>query len=233
MGTGATITALRRRIAEMQPTRLDERALPTERGLAPLLPGGALRRGASYSVRGSHTLALALLAEASASGLWCALIGYPDFGAEAAAGLGLALDRCVLVPQPGDHGVGLAGLLSEAFTIVALQHSGRVSPGEGERVSARLREHGSALVVTGEWPRAESTLHVTASSWSGLGQGTGILEARQLTVRSQDRRGTGHHTVRLVGGALREPARTIALPARDADGRRGGARPGARETVAR
>lgn len=199
----ATVRSLQQRITEMQPLRLDERALPTAPELAPLLPEGALRRGCAYAVQGSRSLALALLAAASASGLWCAVIGCSEFGAEAAAGIGIALDRCVLAPDPGDHALGLAGLLSETFSIVVLHPPGKVGPRDAERLSARLREHGSALVVTGDWPRTEGSLHVTGSRWSGLDRGGGMLTARELAVRSRDRRGILHHTVRFERGAIR------------------------------
>ncbi|RGE21547.1 hypothetical protein [Leucobacter sp. wl10] len=206
MNSAATVHSLQQRIAEMQPLRLDDRALPIAPGLRPLLPGGALRRGASYAVLGSQQLALALLAEASSAGSWCGVIGCPAFGAEAAAALGIALDRCVLVPRPGADALGIAGSLSEVLAVVLLRPRSHAGPGEVERISARLREHGSALVAVGDWPRSESTLRVTASRWRGLGEGHGLLEGRELTVQSQDRRGTRRHTVRFAGGAVADPA---------------------------
>lgn len=233
----ATLRELQQRIDEMQPLRLDERALPTHPALARLLPEATLRRGSSYTVRGSQSLALSLLAQASSSGLWCAAIGCAGFGAEAAAALGIALDRCVLVPDPGDHELALLGLLSEAFTVVVLRSSSRVRPGEAERVAARLREHGAALVVMGEWPRPESALSVTASRWSGLGQGAGMLDARELTVRSQDRRGSRLHTVRFSHDGISsvsgppEPAQ-IPQPVSEAGPAQSPTRSAARELVA-
>ena len=202
MNSPATVRTLQQRITEMQPLRLDDRALPTAEALRPLLPGGALRAGSSYAVQGSRQLALALLSAASASGAWCGVIGCPVFGAEAAAALGVALDRCVLIPAPGRHVLGITGALSEILTLVLLDSPGGVRPGDVERISARLREHGSALIVLGDWPRAEATLRVTGSRWSGLGSGYGALAGRELTVQSHDRRGTRRHTVRFEDGAV-------------------------------
>ena len=79
------ILELQARIRGMQETTLDARALPTLPALEPLLPGGALKAGASYAVHRSMLLALALLAGPSAAGSWCAVVGMPTFGAEAAA----------------------------------------------------------------------------------------------------------------------------------------------------
>lgn len=206
MNSPTTVRTLQQRITEMQPLRLDDRALPTSPGLRTLFPGGSLRKGASYSVQGSQQLALSLLSEASSSGAWCGVIGCPTFGAEAATAMGIALDRCILIPEPGSDALGLSGALSEILTVVLLVPSTRPRPGEVERISARLREHGTALVVAGEWPHPESSLRVTASKWQGLGTGYGFLDEREIAVQSQDRRGTLRHTVRFVGGSVVDPA---------------------------
>jgi hypothetical protein len=204
MARTSTVHELQQRIAEMQPVRLDDRALPTPPELRPLLPGGALRAGAAYSVRGSWQLALALLSEASRDGAWCGVLGCPAFGAEAAAALGIALDRCVLIPRPGPHALSVAGMLCETLTVVVARFSGSVSTGDAERLAARLREHGATLVVLGPWARSESALTVLSSRWSGLGPGHGMLATRELTVRSQDRRGARQHTICLRYGRLAE-----------------------------
>ena len=55
------ITSLRSRVSDMETTRVDTAGLPTAEALAPLLPGGAIRVGGTYSVpdsvlRGAGTL---------------------------------------------------------------------------------------------------------------------------------------------------------------------------------
>ncbi|KIP53919.1 hypothetical protein [Leucobacter komagatae] len=210
MSSAASIPDLRQRITEMQPLRIDERALPTAPGLGALLPGGALRAGSAYSVQGSWQLALAFLAEASRGGAWCGVLGCPAFGAEAAVSLGIALDRCVLIPEPGRHALTLAGTLSETLSVVVARFDTRVSPADIERLGARLREHGSALVVVGEWAKSESRLTVVSSRWTGLGAGNGALATRELTVQSEDRRGTKRHSVRFERGCLTVDRRQTA-----------------------
>src|SRR4051794_20810431 len=76
------VAELQARIRGMQATTLDSPALPTTEAIAAVLPGGAIRQGAAYSVDGSMTLAMAMLAGPSASGAWCGVVGVPDFGAE-------------------------------------------------------------------------------------------------------------------------------------------------------
>ncbi|WP_449278622.1 hypothetical protein [Leucobacter sp. GX24907] len=202
MSSAPTVRELQQRITEMQPVRLGEHVLPTAPEIAPLLPDRALRPGASYAVHGSTMLAMALLAEASCHGSWCGVIGVPHFGAEAAASLGVALDRCVMIPQPGAHDLSIVHSLSEVFTLLLVQPSSKPSAGEVERISARLRDHGAALVVLGDWPRTDAALQVTESSWSGLDTGHGILRIRDLTVQARSRKGLVRRTLRFADGAI-------------------------------
>ncbi|NLA65547.1 MAG: hypothetical protein GX862_06395 [Leucobacter sp.] len=202
MNQAATVRLLQQRITQMQPLRIGETGLPTPAELRPLLPGGALRAGAATAVQGSLLLALALLSEASATGAWCGAIGVPHLGFEAADRVGVRLDRFVVVPHPETHTLAVTGMLAEVLSVVLLHPPSNTSPGEVARLTARLREHGTALVVLGGWPGSDTSLHATASRWSGLGSGTGKLEGHELTVRSIDRRGQRRHTIRFNEGRL-------------------------------
>ena len=202
MNQRATVQQLQQRIAEMQPLRLDTVGLPTPIQLRPLLPGGALRKGATTSVHGSVQLALALISAVSKDGGWCGAVGLPHLGVEAAATLGIRLDRFVLVGDPGRHALTVTGMLGEVLSALIVHPTGQVSPGESERLAAKLREHGTALIVLGDWPRSDSSLRVTGARWSGLGQGHGLLDTHELTVRSHDRRGGRQHTICFHRGCL-------------------------------
>ncbi len=166
------------------PAGMSSMPLATHPALAGLVQ---LRAGASYSVD-SATLALALLAGPSQAGGWCAAVGVSDFGAEAALALGVDLDRTVLVPDPGEQWLEVAAALVDVATIVLVRPTGRVAPSAAEKLSARLRKRGAALVVWGEWPRCEVRLTASEPTWSGVGQGHGHLRARRLLVEA--RRGT-------------------------------------------
>ena len=74
------------------------REIPTHPALSGVVQ---LRAGGTYALDGS-SLALALMAGPSAAGEWCAVIGVPDLGLEAASELGIALERLILVPEPGE-----------------------------------------------------------------------------------------------------------------------------------
>lgn len=179
---------LQARIHSMQATRLDERSLPTLPALRPLLPGGLLQ-GSAYSVSGSTTLAMTLLAAPSAQGTWCGVLGMPDFGTEAASRLGIDLERLVLVPTPGSQWLTVAAAMTDVLGVVIARAPSRVTPAETSRLGARLRQRGSTLVVVGEWPGADATLTVVGSSWRGLGTGFGYLSTRRLEVEARGRNG--------------------------------------------
>lgn len=172
------------------------RTLPTSPAVADLLPAGALRAGAAYAVRGSTALAMTLIAGPTAAGAWCGVVGLPEFGAEAASGLGVNLARLVLVPEPGRDWLAVVAALADALTLVVVRPAGRATTAEVSRLSARLRARGAVLIaVTGptgiehpgatsarSWPGAEACLEVGEHTWTGLGDGHGHLTAQQVTV---------------------------------------------------
>ncbi len=165
-----------------------DRSLPTAPALSALLPGGVLRAGSSYSVLGSTALAMLMMAGPSDHGAWCGVVGLPTFGAEAAAGLGVALDRLVLVPDPGSEWLSVVATLLDVLTVVVVQPPREVTAAEASRLSARMRDRGAALVVTAPWPGAVARLQAAEQLWSGLGTGFGHLAAREVTVSVTGRR---------------------------------------------
>lgn len=179
---------LRAQMERAQGRRLDAPVLPTHPALADLLPGRGLRPGSAYSIGASTSLLLALLAQPSQTGSWCAVVGMPEIGAEAAEKLGVALDRLVLIPDPGPRWLAVAATIADVLPVVAVRPPGRAADAEAARLGARLRERGTVLLVQGKWPQAEATLAVSEPEWSGLGSGYGYLDGRRLTVTSTSRR---------------------------------------------
>jgi len=149
-----------------------------------LLPGQGLRRGTTVAVSRSAALALALVAAASAAGSWVAAVGLPDLGIVAAAESGIALERLALVPVPGARvWPTVVAALLDAVDVVLVRSPARLPATQARRLAARARERGAVLVPLGAWPEpADLRLAVTSSAWSGLGQGHGRLQARQVEV---------------------------------------------------
>jgi hypothetical protein len=199
--TPDVVRELQARIRGMQRTTLDTRALPTHPALGELLPGGSLAAGGVYAVDNSTTLALGLLQGPSAAGSWCAVVGVPDLGVEAAAGLGLDLERLVLVPHPGEQWLAVVSALVDVVSVVLVKpptRDGRARLGDAaaSKLGSRLRQRQAVLVSLGDgsaaaWPRADARLTITASNWAGIGSGFGHLTARQVTVSSVSRSWAG------------------------------------------
>lgn len=187
----AQVHELQTRIRQMQATKLDARRLETHPALAPLLPGGALKAGAAYTVHGSTTLLMAMLAGPSAAGAWCGVVGMPDFGAEAAGRFGIDLERLVLVPHPGPQWLTVTAAMADVLGVIAVAPPERPANGDVARLSARLRQRESTLLVAGDWPQPEAALTVVRSGWDGLGAGAGYLSSRRVTVEAAPRGGAG------------------------------------------
>jgi hypothetical protein len=165
--------------------------------LRPLLPDGALRRGSAVVVAGTPgmgatTLGLALLATASTTGHWGAVVGLDDPGVVAMAELGVDLRRVVFVPRPrGAWAVAVAELL-DGVDVVVVRPPGRVAHTAARRLLARVRDRAVVLAVLVEhrddWPvPADVALEVTDAAWHT----TGRLVGRRSEVRATGRRVTG------------------------------------------
>lgn len=160
---------------ERRPAREAVATLP---GLADVVQ---LHAGATYGVD-SAGLALALAAGASRAGEWVGFAGWPDFGVEAAAALGIELSRTVLVPDPGEHWLEVTAALVDVLRVVVLRPPASVAARAAEVLDSRLRTRSSVLVVWGEWPRCEARVTLESSRWSGPDSGRGWLHERAARV---------------------------------------------------
>jgi hypothetical protein len=199
-------------------TRGVDRVLPVLPELSRVLPGRGLRRGSTIAVStgrsawpaGGSSLVLALLAEASRTGSWCAVVGVPTFGAVAATEAGIALDRVALVPNPGPEWPTVVAALIDGVDVVVIAAPATVSASIASRLAARARQRGSVLMPYGRWDGADVTLQVMRGVWEGLGQGRGRLRRRPVAIIARGR-----------GAAARPKQITIWMPA--ASGRFGAA----------
>lgn len=216
------VLRLRREISRMQRRRSDQAVLPLDPALSSILPDEGLLAGTAYTLSPSPSLVLALLSAASQKGHWCAVVGMPTLGVEAAAGFGIDLDRLILVPDPGDRWFAATSALAEVVPLIAVHPGTRLRDADVSRLSARLRDRGSTLLVTGVWPQSEGSIRVHDPQWNGLGAGWGLLSDRTVTVTAQTRRRplASSVRVRLPGrdGALESVTTELAalpsLPAR-------------------
>lgn len=177
---------------EREPT-----GLPVLPALGRLLPNG-LPRGQVVTVDGVGALPLALVAGAVAMRRptvpgpehWGAVVGLPDAGVLAAAEMGTDLDRMLLVDQPGERWPETVATLVAAVDVILVRTPAPPPAGTVRRLMALARQHGATVVVVGGWDGAALRLQVTASLWTGLGDGHGHLRGRRVQVVA-DGRGAG------------------------------------------
>jgi hypothetical protein len=151
--------------------------LPVLPALRELLPRGALARGSVVAAAEFGLLCLALAAGASADGAWCGIAGIPEAGVLAATGLGLDMERTLLVPDPGPAWPQVVASLLDGCELVLVRPPGGVPAQVRQRLEATLRRGRGVLLVAGDWPGAQVRLRVVSQRWTGLGDGHGRLRA--------------------------------------------------------
>jgi hypothetical protein len=180
------------------------RLLPVVPPLAGLFPDGGLRRGTTIVVGGRATgggaglqhggsvsVALALVAAASAAGSWCAVVGLDGLGAVAAHDIGVDLDRLAVVPRPQAAWAEVTAAVIDGVDLVVLFPPFPPRPAMARRLVARARDRRSVLVVSGRagWPVPPDVhLEVTDTQWEGAGNGDGYLYRRRMTLTATGRR---------------------------------------------
>lgn len=175
----------------------DGGAIPVPGPLRPLVPGGVLQRGTIVSVAGrrhgqaTSYLDLALLAGATAGGAWTGVIGFPALGIAALSGLGADLSKVLLLDEPGERWLQALSVMAAAVDVVLLAPPHRPTAEQLRRVASRVRttdrQKGAVLVVAGPWDGAHLRLQTHDARWSGLGEGTGHLTGRRVTISAEGR----------------------------------------------
>lgn len=178
-----------------------QRTLSMLPALAGVLP--AVQRGWVISCDGPAAASMALLAAAGPSqqGRWVACAGWPQLNLQAARELGVALERVVAVPHiPTATGVAadvLAAMI-DGFEVVLASGAAltAINAGVARTLQARAGRRGAVVFVVGPRQPFVADIAVTARSrWFGLGDGAGVVRARQLEI---------------VVGGRRAPQRRVA-----------------------
>ncbi|MDQ0725030.1 hypothetical protein [Microbacterium sp. W4I20] len=217
------VLRLRREISRMQRRRSEHTLLPLDPAFAALLPEEGLQTGTSYTVSPSPSLVLALLSAASQKGHWCAVVGMPTLGVEAAAAFGIDLSRLILVPEPGERWLAATSALAEVIPLIVVHPGSRARDADVSRLSARLRDRGCTLLVTestgtDRWPQSEGSIRLHDPRWHGLGAGWGLLSDCTVTVTAQTRHSPRPSSIRVQlpgghGAVEAAAAELTALPA--------------------
>lgn len=169
-------------------------ALPVPAALGPLLPDG-LRRGGTFTVLGSTSLLLTMLAAACSGGAWAALVGHPTVGLLAAAQAGVVLDRLAVVPAPGLETPTVVAALLDGVDVVLVGPAAALTDADRRRLTARARERGAVLLTSVPWPGAGVVLTAEQGRWDGVGAGDGRLRTHELRVARSGRGASGARQV--------------------------------------
>ncbi len=160
-------------------------ALPALHPVVPELPAGAL---VSVSGTGAASLGTALLAGACQERSWAAVVGIPEFGVRAAAGMGADIRRLLLADSPNRHWAETIAALTEGVDLVLTHAPSQVNPALARRLTALARRNGCVLVVAGQaWEGTWLHLTITESMWDGLAHGHGHLRGRRARVVARGR----------------------------------------------
>jgi len=211
----ADVRELQERIRSLENAHTDYPVFPVAPGLESLFPHGGLRRGVVYDIDSSPSLLWALIAEATASGTWCALVGMPDAGLAAAEGMGVNLDRLVLVPHPGEQWLSVVSALIDVVGIVALGPSRPPSDRALSTVLGRLREREATILSRPGWPRTEASISVSAHRWRGLGEGHGVLHEHHISVVARSRQSAAVRSCEMVIDAWGTHYNPVVAPVTD------------------
>lgn len=149
----------------------------------PSVPGPLsqlLPRGTVAVLSGARSLALRMVAAATAEGGHAAIVGQPDVGLLAAVEMGADLSRVAVIPYPGTDPVEVAAILLDGLDLVVLALGGRSVPMSRARaVTARARQKGCTLLVTGgDWHGASARLDARVCGYEMVGSGGAAVPGR-------------------------------------------------------
>lgn len=200
-----------------RPARIpDADHVPVPAALWGLFSDGVLPRGSVTRIGGAMSVLFALAATAMGKEGWCAFVGVPDAGLAAAAGLGVALQRVVVVPETGAEAPAVLAALVDGVDVVVLGRSAELAVQDRRRLTSRLRRRGVVLLTTGAWEQPDVEITALSRSWYGVGQGDGLLRRGEVELQARHRRRPLPLTCRLhVGRAGLSPARMQATGGAD------------------
>ncbi|HEX3090831.1 MAG TPA: hypothetical protein VHQ23_19410 [Ilumatobacteraceae bacterium] len=182
-------SSLAERFPVLTQVAASERTLPVHDALVGLLP--SLQRGSTIacSGRAAVSLALAVAAAPSRDGAWVGIAGLPELGVRAAADMGLALERLVMVDGDPPWIDVLAAMIDGFDVILIGQRVGRLAGGAVRRLQARAQSRGVVMLTVGV-PALGADLHLTTDDgqWVGLGDGHGVATGRRVMVELGGRR---------------------------------------------
>ncbi|MFM8835703.1 MAG: hypothetical protein ACKOFM_02445 [Actinomycetota bacterium] len=170
-----------------------------------VLPESGLVRGRIVRCCGDAaiSLALSLCARASQQGSWLGVVGVDHLGISCAVEHGIALERVVFVYPPEasrDWSTTVAAAI-DGFDLLIVAVPERLSIADARRVQARLVSRRSVMIIVdavvlsqnsftnNSHPfHADLLIDTKTKNWSGINNGAGFLQHRQVEIKVSGRR---------------------------------------------
>lgn len=207
-----------------------ERTLPISEPLHDLFLEQGLVRGRVMSCQGTaaSSMAFSVASEALVQGAWMAVVDVDTFGADAAAELGVPLERIVRVEsaphqasasperQAADW-IDVMGAAVDGFDIVITRVPASLRtdrrPAAARKLGSRIQQRGAVVLVLGDAGvlGSDITLATQRTVWAGLGRGHGHLRCRRVEVEASGRRQPGARrcSLELAGAVGRVELRSV------------------------
>lgn len=174
-----------------------------------LLPDSGLVRGRIIRCSGDAglSLALSLCSRATQQGSWLGVVGVAHLGVLAAVEHGVSLERMVLVQPPNtsrEWSVTVSAVI-DGFDLLVVAVPARLSANDARRVQTRLQSRRAVMIIVDNMALSRSTsrfsperepdlfvadviLDTKTKSWSGIDNGSGYLQHRDVSIRVSGRR---------------------------------------------
>ena len=223
-----------------------DRALSVAPAFDQLLPDG-LVRGQVVSCHGAaqRSTAFALVRDSLVAGGWMAVIDVATFGTDAAAELGVPLERVVRIDTGVEDAameaaedaavaqsatdlahlawIDVMGAAIDGFDLILTRVPAALGadrrPAAVRKLRSRLQQKGAVVVTLGSPGALGGDVELTTQRtvWSGLGDGAGLLRRRVIDVEATGRRlpGTRSCSIELTGTGNRVDVAAPALLDRD------------------
>ena len=170
-----------------------DRTFPIVDELSGLFADRGVQRGSTIGVAGNAavSLAVALSVGVSRSGGWVVAVGLPSVGSLAASELGAELSRWAFIDRPGNQAGDVLHALAASVDLVLVGPDIKLRTGHGRRIVARMRERGTSVIAVDNPrlfdSRADVSLRIKRTAWTGIGSGHGRLISRRVEIEATGR----------------------------------------------
>lgn len=176
-----------------------EETLSVPQPLAMALSQSGLPKRSVTQLSDTPALAIELIAHATSTGAYVAIVGWPELVLAGVAESGGQLARVITIPDAGLDPYHVVAVLCEGMDLVVYRSAQTValSPVRARPMLAKLRKGNAALVLVNATVASPAvTIDARVSGYRGIGHGTGRIRGIDIDVSLiQKGRGPAHLTL--------------------------------------